>query len=65
MQEEKDGVDLVAHEQEGIFLLLEYIVKTPRLKIWEQSPWINILKGVLQGGISSPYLFLLAADELT
>ena len=46
-------------------LLLGYVVKTPRLKVWEASPDIQINKGVLQGGISSPYLFLFAADELT
>lgn len=52
-------------EQEGIYLLLQYITRTPRLKIWEHSPCIFIKKGVLQGGITSPYLFLLVADRLT
>lgn len=65
MQEEEDGVDLIAREQEGIQLLLQYITKTPRLKIWQNSSCIFIMKGVLQGGITSPYLFILAADDLT
>ena len=34
MEEEVDGVDLIAQEKKGIYLLLEYITKTPRLKIW-------------------------------
>ena len=41
------------------------MVKTPRLKIWNDSPDIQINKGVLQGGITSPYLFLFVANELT
>ena len=35
------------------------------MRIWEKAECIHINKGVLQGGISSPYLFLLAADDLT
>ena len=35
------------HEKSGINLLLRYIVKTPRLQIWEDSPFIYINKGVL------------------
>lgn len=38
---------------------------TPRLKIWEATEDIHVRKGVLQGGISSPYLFLFVADEFT
>ena len=38
---------------------------TPRLKIWESTENIHVRKGVLQGGISSPYLFLFVADEFT
>jgi len=54
-----------SQEQEGLNHLLRYIVQTPRLRIWNESPDIRINKGVLQGSISSPYLFLFVADDLT
>jgi hypothetical protein len=54
-----------SQEQEGLTYLLRYIVQTPRLRIWNESPDIRINKGVLQGSISSPYLFLFVADDLT
>ena len=37
----------VKKEQEGIYSILKYITMTPRLKIWQQSRCIYIMKGVL------------------
>ena len=51
--------------RKGTMELIKLVITYPKLKIWEESPIINLQKGLQQGGICSPMLFILVADEIT
>ena len=57
--------ELPSHNQQNTLKLMKYITRSPQLKIWRTGSTIQVTKGLLQGGVTSPMLFILYADPLT